>query len=170
MRSAGLCLTALALSALVPLLPHDSAPTHATSAEPNWTESFEGRRLTRLPLSQREQRFHRNFPGRVARFTDGERELVVRWVAEETRRLHPAADCLRGAGYTVTPLPQHVDDEGNAWSCVEAVRKGERLCVRERVHDLDGGSWADVSAWYWAARLGNTQGPWWAVTVAEPLP
>ena len=38
-------------------------------------------------------------------------------------------------------------------------------CVGRRIQE--GGSFCDVSAWYWAASLGRTRGPWWAVTVVE---
>jgi len=33
--------------------------------------------------------------------------------------------------------------------------------------DGRGGHWTDVSAWYWSALLGSSEGPWWALTVAE---
>jgi hypothetical protein len=40
------------------------------------------------------------------------------------------------------------------------------LYVREVIADSHGNRWTDVSAWYWAAVRGETQGPWWAITVA----
>ena len=48
-----------------------------------------------------EERFARRFPGAIARFTDGERVLIVRQVTRPTRQLHPADDCFRAIGYTV---------------------------------------------------------------------
>src|SRR3712207_7200250 len=50
-------------------------------------------------------RWSRNFPGAVGKFSDGERELLIRWVTRGTRQLHSTSDCLRGAGYSVTPQP-----------------------------------------------------------------
>jgi hypothetical protein len=34
--------------------------------------------------------------GRIAHFTDGEREAVLRRVTKATRKLHPASDCIAG--------------------------------------------------------------------------
>ncbi len=154
-------------SALIPLAPQDTAPTKATGAFPGWPSSYEGRPLVRLPLTARERRFGQGFPGRLARFGDGRRELVMRWVTAPSRRLHPAADCFRGLGYRVTPRPLQQDAEGQAWGESVAVKGEQRLRVRERLYDDSGHSWTDVSAWYWSALLGETRGPWWAVTIAE---
>ena len=134
---------------------------------PGWPTQFEGRALTRLPLTEREERFGDDFPGRVGRFTDGRRELVVRFVTSATRKLHPASDCFAGIGYRVRPLPLKVDAAGARWSSFTAERGGERLRVYERIYADAGGAWEDVSAWYWAALGGGDAGPWWAVTVAE---
>lgn len=138
------------------------------TAFPGWPTHFEGRALAPLPLTEREERFgDNNFPGRLARFTDGRRELVVRFVTGATRKLHPASDCFAGVGYRVRPLPLRVDDAGARWGAFTAERGGDRLRVYERIYADAGGSWEDVSAWYWAALGGDGAGPWWAVTVAE---
>lgn len=81
--------------------------------------------------------------------------------------LHPVVDCLKGFGYTVKPQPLFVDETGQRWGCVLAMRKDQTLRVHERIYDSAGQQWTDVSSWYWAALLGKTTGPWWAVTVAE---
>jgi hypothetical protein len=126
--------------------------------------------LRPLALTEREQRFGEEFPGLTARFTDGEREYVIRWVMGETRKLHPAADCLASVGYSVHPLPIRLDPTGNRWGSFEAVRGGERMLVQERIYDGAGNSWTDVSSWYWSALLGDSAGPYWAITVAENQP
>ncbi|HEX8495399.1 MAG TPA: hypothetical protein VF658_21480 [Pyrinomonadaceae bacterium] len=171
MRRTTLYITACLLTALIPLLPGQSGPRvgEASSAVfPGWPTHFEGRALTALPLTEREQRFGRDFPGRIARFTDGQREVIVRWVTEPTRKLHPASDCFKGIGYQVRPLPLHVDETGARWGSFNASRGNEKLRVRERIYtDAQGGSWADVSAWYWAAFSEKSTGPWWALTIAE---
>lgn len=171
MRSTALYLAACVLAATVPLLPLKVGPkgAEAPAAFPGWPTHFEGRRLTMLPLSEREQRFGTDFPGRIARFTDGEREIVIRWVTEASRRLHPAADCFEGVGYSVSPLPLRVDDAGKRWGSFMAERQNERLRVSERIYTDGGDSWADVSAWYWAAAGDTSVGPWWAVTIAENI-
>src|SRR5262245_36719514 len=133
---------------------------------PGWPAQFEGRALRALPLSASEQRFATDFPGRMARFTDGQREIVLRWVSAPTRKLHPAADCFRGSGYSVTALPMELAS-GGRWSSFEARRGAQRLHVREAIIATDGNRWTDVSSWYWAAVRDRTQRPWWAITVAS---
>ena len=156
---------ACALAAMVPLR---AGPAHTLAAAgfPGWPASFEGRPLTQLPLTAIEQRFGQNFPGRVGRFSDGRREIIIRWVAEGTRKLHPSADCFKANGYQLTAQPVTVQGE-ERWSGFTATRGAYQLDVRERIHDAAGKQWSDVSAWYWAVQLGQTNGPWWAVTVAR---
>lgn len=161
---------ACVLAFLVPWLaavPPSQRDNGEAAAFPGWPTHFEGRALTQLPLTPREERFGDDFPGRIARFTDGRRELVVRFVTTATRKLHPASDCFAGIGYRVRPLPLRVDEAGARWGSFTAERGGERLRVSERIYSEAGRSWEDVSAWYWAAIGGDAAGPWWAVTVAE---
>jgi hypothetical protein len=158
---------ACALAAVVPLLPLRVSGT-PQPAFPGWLTRFEGKPLKELPLSEREQRFKADFSGHIARFTDGTREIVVRWVTQETRKLHPTADCFEGLGYRIKPLPLRVDAEGNRWGAFAATRGDATIHVYERIHDDAGNSWTEASEWYWAALMGKTKGPWWAITVAEP--
>lgn len=109
-----------------------------------------------------------DFPGRIGRFSDGEREIVIRWVTEATRKLHPASDCFQGLGYSIKPRALQRDDKGSLWSSFGASKGNERLRVRERIHSESGETWTDVSSWYWAAL--REEGPWWAITVAEKEP
>ncbi len=163
------------LAGLAPLAMRFAPPAHssieARGAEvgfPGWLTHFEGRKLTQLPLSEREQRFGGDFPGRIARFTDGEREIIIRWVTEPTRKLHPAADCFQGIGYKVRPLPLRFERDGTRWASFTATNNKETLKVRERIYDEAGNNWTDASSWYWAAtRSGETRATWWAITVAE---
>jgi hypothetical protein len=141
-------------------------PSAAVTA-PSWPTYFEGRLLRSLPLGEREKRFAADFPGGIARFTDGEREIVMRWVSRETRMLHPASDCFRGLGYSITPRPLRVDTTGAKWGAFTATHGNQRLDVRERIYDAAGHQWTDVSAWYWSAATGKSQGPWWAITTAQ---
>jgi hypothetical protein len=158
-------------AALVPLAPVGRGADRVGDGFRGWPVVFEGHDLKELPLSGREERFAHGFPGRIGRFTDGEREIVIRWATTPSRRLHPAQDCFRGLGYDIHDRPAMTDDRGRRWSCFDAERQGTTLLVRERIHDGAGQGWTDVSSWYWAAVLGDTAGPWWAVTVAErPTP
>ena len=150
------------------LAPFVAGSQQAARADgfPGWPASFEGVALTALPLSPIELRFQQNFPGRVGRFTDGRREVILRWVAAGSRKLHPASDCFKANGYTLAPQPITLKD-GQRWSGFTATRGGQQFEVRERIVDAAGGQWSDVSAWYWAVQLGRTTGPWWAMTVAQ---
>lgn len=171
MRHKYLYVAACVLAFLAPLLsamPENAAGGHASAnGFPGWPTHFEGQALTRLPLSEREARFGDDFPGRVARFTDGRREVIVRFVTSATRKLHPASECFAGIGYRIRPLPLKIDEAGARWGSFAAERGGEKFLVRERLYADGGGSWEDASAWYWAAVGGKSPGPWWAVTVAE---
>lgn len=159
-----------AAAAIVPLISGSAeSPSRTVSEFPGWPETFQGAYLTQLELSERERFFTKGFPGKIARFSDGEREIVMRWVEHPTRKLHPAADCLKGAGFSVSPQPIAVDSGGERWGCVLAERGAERSKVCERILDSSGASWTDVSSWFWHAILKSSEGPWWAVTVAEQV-
>jgi hypothetical protein len=147
------------LAALIPFLSWQSSPQRETKQFVGWPQKFEGLPLMQLGLTEQEQLFAKDFPGQVARFTDGSREIVMRWVNHPSRSLHPAVDCLKGVGYTIAPKPIHVDAAGNYWGCFAARRGGRTLSVCERVYDEAGRSWSDISSWYWATLLGKTDGP-----------
>jgi hypothetical protein len=115
-------LLAAALAAMAPLWQCASAPsTEPTPAFAGWPDNFEGRPLTALPLTAAETRFAAGFPGRTARFTDGRREIIMRWIAAPSRKLHPASDCLRSTGYSIQP---------RAPSATRRARLGARLRPR----------------------------------------
>jgi hypothetical protein len=135
---------------------------------PGWPAHYDGRPLQEMPLGQRELAFVRDFPGRIGRFSDGVREIIIRWVGTPTRRLHPARDCFRASGYSVAALPARGHARGAAMGCFHASRGEERMTVCEQIRDQEGQTWSDVSAWYWHALLGRTRSPWWSVVVAEP--
>lgn len=161
-------IVACAVAALMPFLSARSGSSENAGALafPGWPAEFEGKTLTELPLTELEQRFNADFPGKIGRFTDGKREIVIRWVTEATRKLHPASDCFQGLGYSVKPLPLHRDVKGSLWSSFAATKGSDRLRVYERIKSEAGETWTDVSAWYWAA-LRHGQGGWWAITIAE---
>jgi len=157
-------LAALA-AALAPFMSRSGAAVTASAVA--WPTHHEGRALTALPLSPREAAFLADFPGQVGRFTDGEREIIVRRIDGATRRLHPAADCLRAIGYRITPLPAQRAAQGGTMNCVRASRDGESQRVCEIIRDQAGHHWPDVSAWYWSALAGASAAPWWSFVVAE---
>jgi len=161
----------LAFSGLWPLLRTAAVTQPAkTDAPIEWAESIwvsPGAVPRKLPLSAVEQRFARQFPGHIGRFTDGRQDWIVRVMDKPTRMLHPAADCFRGLGYQLSPPKVQEDGRGEQWRCFTASRNGKNLRVCERIFDLRGGRWTDTSAWYWSALFsgaGGASGPWWAVT------
>ena len=160
----------LASCALLPLaLPrHDVNAAAAQHTE--WPHEWDGRELRPLALSAVEQRFAARFPGAIARFTDGERVMVLRSVNQPTRMLHPAADCFRGLGYRIAHARLERDARERLWRCFEAQRGDTpTLRVCERIEASDGTSFIDPSSWFWAASLSQSQGPWRAVTLVEAL-
>ena len=137
-----------------------------------WPETWHGRPLRPLALSDVEQRFAQGFPGRIARLTDDHNVLVWRLLTRPTRMLHPATDCYKALGWHISDehLEQQVSgDHDGRWRCFIAEREGVRLRVCERIVDAQGTSFTDASAWYWAAVTGQSSGPWQAVTVANPI-
>lgn len=164
----GALIAALAAAALAPLAAGPAPAPASADSFPGWPAEFEGRSLKPLPLADREEGFVRDFPGRVGRFSDGANEIVVRWVVEPTRKLHPSADCFRGLGFAIVPADSHRDALGRRWGAFLAVKGEQELLVRELIASPDGRSWSDASSWYWPAALGRASGPWLAYTVARP--
>jgi len=159
-----LCLVA----ALVPLRSTTTQRDNSFDTFPGWAAAPLPHDLTPVAPSTREARFVADFPGQIGVFTDGTRTYVVRWVCTPTRKLHPASDCMRALGYAVKPTPIFASSDGTRWGSSSAQHGSERLRVRERITDSAGHEWTDVSAWFWAAALGRSAGPWWAVTIFEP--
>jgi hypothetical protein len=157
------------MAAWIPLWSNPTRPDNANEQFPGWSLAPVPADLTPVLPSAREARFAAGFPGQIGVFTDGPRTYVVRWVRTATRKLHPASDCLRALGYATQPAPIIASADGTRWGTVNAQRATEKLRVRERIVDSAGHEWTDVSAWFWSAVLDHTAGPWWAVTVFEPV-
>ncbi|WP_326533074.1 hypothetical protein [Pseudorhodoferax sp.] len=147
-----------------------AAPAPAQALAWEWPSHWDGTALRPLALGPVEQRFARQFPGAIARMTDGERVLVLRHVTAPTRMLHPAEDCYRALGWRIAAARLEHDAQQQLWRCFTATRPGSQpLRVCERTTDAQGQAFTDTSAWYWAAVRGQSTGPWLAVTTATPL-
>ncbi len=122
--------------------------------------------LTRLPATEMEMAFARSFPGTLASYNWGGRQVILRRVDRATRRLHPTHDCLRAAGFETTDAATVTMSDGSVWARFHASRDGKRWSVSERiVSTTNGASWTDASAWFWAAVRHPLNGPWQAETV-----
>jgi hypothetical protein len=167
MRTIAVHIIACIIAASVPFISAYRFLADGDADFSGWPKSFEGHSLRQQELSGKELDFAKGFPGKIARFSDGSREIIIRWVTVRTRKLHPASDCFRGMGYTVQNLPLYVDQEHREWNNLEASLGDIHLHVRELIFDDHGSNWSTASSWYWAVLLGKTEGPWWAVTIAE---
>src|SRR5215475_8286499 len=157
------------VSAVLPLQDKTlgaTGPAHA--GFPGWPTHYDGHALKEMPLTRRELAFVEDFPGRVGRFTDGQREIIIRWIGAPTRKLHSAADCFRGSGYTITPIAARKGSDGTTMGCFRATLRGTSMTVCEVIRDERGGSWSDASAWYWDGMLRSSAPPWWSFVVAQP--
>ena len=137
---------------------------------PGWVDQWDGAPLKRLPFTWRERRMAEGFSGPAALFSDGRRQLLFRYTEHPTRRMRPALDCFREAGFAVSRQPGYTDSQQRRWSAFHAAKAGEFWRVSERVADLSGRQWADSSEWYLPAAFARTAGPWWNVVVMEKLP
>ncbi|MDH5329572.1 MAG: hypothetical protein OEW27_06465 [Aquincola sp.] len=159
--------------AMLPLARNGRAAAPLPPApQVEWPREWRGQPLQPLSRSPVEERFAARFPGRIARFALADRsEIVLREVQRPTRMLHPAADCWRGIGWNVhsTRLVRDDGDGRTLWRCFEAERNAERVRVCERIVDAQGRDFTDASAWFWAASLGKSSGPWQAITHVRGL-
>jgi hypothetical protein len=161
----------LVLALAWPFLPAASVagPDGATDrAAVEWPRMVDGEHLRPLALSDVEQRFAARFPGAIARFAAADAQWILRRVERPTRMLHPAADCYRGLGFSIRDERLSRGAHG-LQRCFKAVRDGNTINVCERIVDANGRTFTDTSAWYWAAALGQSRGPWLATTRASAL-
>ena len=161
---------AAALAVAAPFARAALAPPSAPadlSGFPGFPAEFEGRPLVRLPETDLDRRFLADLVGTVARFSDGEREIIFRWALHAHRDVHPSAVCFRAAGWDIAPAPVRTDSSGGAWGAFVATRGGEERLVREQVRDAAGRTWSDVTSWYWASLSGSVEGAAWTTTVVE---
>ncbi len=166
-----MCALLLPLCALYSAAQSWQKPAGESTAQSSveWPTHWDGAALRPLALSDVEQRFAQNFPGHIARMTDGRQQLVLRSVHQPTRMLHPATDCYRGLGYQIAQEQLERDSQARLWRCFTATRGAQVQRVCERVVDAQGLAFTDTSAWYWSALMGQSQGPWQAITVAQAL-
>lgn len=155
------------LALITPIFFAAGNPVKINREEIAFPTHFESKPLQRLDLAEHEQFFLSDFPGEMRRFTDGKREIIIRYVTHATGKLHPSSICFNAIGYEIAPLPMKKDENGQKWSCFNAKRKNENLSVCERIYTESNESWTDVSSWYWSNLGKSTASGFWAMTVAE---
>ena len=152
------------------IIPYHAINTNSGEPDllfPGWSSIMDTRDLKHIELSKAESHFAETFPGKIAKFSNGQQLIQVRWITKPTRKLHPASDCFKGIGYRVRPLPLLVDKRGAIWSRIQCEKGSDQFIVRERIFDNLGQAWTDASSWYWNAVFGRSYGPWWALTIVE---
>jgi hypothetical protein len=154
-------------AALAPLFPSGTEVGGVAGSPRPWPTSYESRPITPLPAAPEDRLLAGRFPGRIARFSDGRRQIVLRQVDAATRRLHPARDCFRAIGYEIAPAPMRLAPGRGPASCFTATRGGRHFVACEQVADAHGRTWPDISSWYWSALLGTSSGPWLASLTVE---
>ena len=160
---------ALIITGLIPLFV-STTDNNTFGQKVSFPTHWEGKKLKELPLSPKENRFTHDFPGKISRFSNGKQEIIFRVIFKPTRKLHPASDCFRGSGYSISNQPIFIDNRKFSWNSFVAEKNGEKLFIRENIQSLSGkGQWPDVSTWFWNVWFAQNSGPWMAVTVAESL-
>jgi hypothetical protein len=160
--------SAVVLSALLAIGHRSPDLPERSQAPVEWPSWFEGERLRPVPFCEAEARFAAGFPGQMNVFrSTSNRTVIFRRLFRASRELHSSADCLQASGYTMHPVPAWKDDEGRLWGRYEASGPGPVRRVRELITDGHGLTFQDPSSWFWPALLGQSTGPWTAITVME---
>lgn len=152
-------LLACVAAAAVPLIA-DARP--APRAFPGWPSQLDGRPLTRLPDTPEETRFYAEHATRHARFSDGQRIVLMRWADERIEGFHLAGPCFRAFGFQIQELP----DRGSE-SCFRAQRGDVVQRVCEHIRDGKGQTFASMEAWHLAQALRTTEPPYVGVSTVE---
>jgi len=157
------------VATVIPLFAPATSSRVPSGASPVWPSQINGREIFAVDSLAAENEFARDFPGAMKRFTDGTNSYFTRYIRRETRQLHPSSDCFRGLGFSIQPKPISVEPDGTKWGTFEASKSETHYRILERIYDGSGLSCTDVSEWYWLALTGKTKGPWFAVTIAQPI-
>jgi len=133
--------------------------TNRTQTAANWPTKWDGQWLEPMPLTRKEKQFNQSFPGKIARFQAGNKEVIIKQVNRPTRKLHSITDCLRSAGWQI-----EAQDEAGLYK----LSKQQKLrWVRERIYTKEVSAespiWTDVSKWFWDCSQSKESGPWLAV-------
>ena len=149
-------------------------PSHATHKKQatsiTWLSEFDGEPLIPVDQTDFERSFQRGFPGSIATFRCGEKQIILRHITSASRKLHPSSDCLRASGHHIGPVHIQTDSQNRQWAGCTATKSGTTYLVLERITDPNGDTWTDASSWYWHALIHPNKGPWLAQTLIRRHP
>jgi hypothetical protein len=159
-------LAACGLALIVPLAwrPHEQ---RAAAAFAGWPAELDGRVLIQLPDTKDEARFFAQLPVRHARFSDGQRIVLMRWAADRVEGFHLAATCYEAFGFTLSEARERAGPAGRAETCFSARRGGQTRHVCEHIRDGNGRIFANLERWHLARLLGTTTPPYLGISVVE---
>jgi hypothetical protein len=159
MRKVVAYVLACAAAAAAPLVA-DARP--APPPFRGWPRQLEGRPLTQLADTPEEARFYAEHPTRHARFSDGQRIILMRWADSRIEGFHLAGPCFRAFGFQLEELPSRSSE-----SCFRAKRAGVTQRVCEHIRDGKGRTFASMEAWHLAQMLRTTEPPYVGVSIVE---
>jgi hypothetical protein len=164
MRKLAAYLVACVAAASAPLVA-DARPTGHSFA--GWPSQLDGRPLTRLADTPEELRFYAAQPTRHARFSDGQRVVLMSWADASIEGFHLAGPCFAAFGFQLQQLAPRSSDGAPAESCFRATRGGVAQRVCEHIRDGEGRTFASMEAWHLAQLLGSTEPPYLGVSIVE---
>ncbi|MDF1751264.1 MAG: archaeosortase/exosortase family protein [Verrucomicrobiales bacterium] len=161
-RQLAVFVSVMLIAAVMPLLDREKSSRYVGEGNfPGWPETYEGHYLEEIPLSPIEKRFAGDFPGKLGIFRAGHDKVIFRWVQKPTRKLHPASDCLKAAGYEIES-----EKSGGFFAFSHDGESG--WFVEEEIFN-ESERWPEISSWFWSSLFSRAEGPWWAVTRIQPL-
>lgn len=164
MHKLAVYLLACVAAAAAPLVADARPRTHVF---PGWPSHLDRRPLTRLADTPEEMRFYAEQPTRHARFSDGQRIILMRWADARIEGFHLAGPCFRAFGYELQELASHSSERADAESCFRATRGGVAQRICEHIRDGQGRTFANMEAWHLAQLLGSTEPPYLGVSIVE---
>jgi hypothetical protein len=148
------------IAAAVAPLAADARP--APAAFDGWPTQLDGRPLSRLPDTPEELRFYAEHPTKHARFSDGQRIVLMRWADARIEGFHLAGPCFRAFGFELHELPPRSGER-----CFRATRGEVTQRVCEHIRDGKGRTFPSMEAWHLAQALRTTEPPYLGVSVVE---
>src|SRR5690606_26721067 len=98
-----------------------------------WPSTFDNAALVEMPPHESDTTFLKAFPGAVKIFRCGDDILIVRYIAQPTRKLHASVECFRAAGWSVSRQGLAQCKDGTVWARADVYRNGRHFQLEERI-------------------------------------